>query len=85
MEYEGEEQEGNSLPELIAKNARDRKKHECGGHVARMQVLVGDVDGCSGDRQSEHRCDEGDSGPLDALIVEKNPDDATASCEDHDD
>ena len=64
MEGEGKQGEREGLPRLGRENARNGEDNERGGEVARVEVLVGDVEGCARHGEGEHGGEHGHGGPL---------------------
>ena len=64
VEGEGKECQREGLPRPALENARDGEDNEGGGDVARMEMLVGNVDGGTGDGEGEHGGESGHAGPL---------------------
>lgn len=71
MNHERDQEQGNSLPVLSAKDARYGQQHKAGSNIARMQMLVGKIERGPRDRQGQHRRGKRDASPLHALVFKQ--------------
>ena len=78
MQQQGQHQQRNRLPALAFKNPGDGDQNERGGQIARMQVLVGDVQRRARHRQGKHGSHHGHSGPLRSRFGKNKRSDAPA-------
>ena len=66
------------MPAFALENARGGNEDECGCQIARMQMLVGDVQRRSRYRQRKHGRNHGDSSQLSSALDEDLPGDPVA-------
>ena len=73
MQQKRQQQEWNRLPAFARQYPRNRQQNEGRGHIARVQMLIDQVERRSGHRQGEHGGYQGNSSPLRSRLGKELP------------